>query len=446
MTPDFVSRYNKATFALFALIPVFALIPAARASSGPTGSVPRPSAGGRDREMLAPARAVQAWEVRLPMRLTQRLRSCDLLDGCLLATGTDGVVRAMDATTGRVLWISSVVEQGEPLHPPVLHRAGDRPMVAFTRSNDVILLDLATGFAVHRVDLQAPPVASAAVGTGLIFVPSVSGRLRSYQIRSGLQEFRIGATGPLAAAPVYVPRHDLVLGADTNGVMAAITAAEELPEGASTRRVRFATRTHARPVGMVGFDERIMYVATADGMLHAVDYLAGEPAWRYRLAGFPEGGPVVTDGSVYQAVLGGGVHRIGKEPRTPNWFDPRARQFLAEWPDGPALLRDDGVIVLVDPKTGRAARRLDWSAGEAMTAVSNPRNDAIIMASHRGRICCVRPAGARPLDPADFTSPATAFPASAPTTPPAPETPAEPAAEASAPQDPFRSAITVPPR
>ena len=440
MKSAFIFQLNKAISALLMVAS------AAQSAPGPTGGAALSPASGPDREAPARARAVQVWEVRLPMRLTQRLRSCDLLDGFLFATGTDGVVRAIDATTGRVLWISSVVEQGEPLHPPVLHRTGDRPLVAFTRSNDVILLDLATGFAVNRVELQAPPVASAAVSTSLVFVPSVSGRLRSYQLRSGLAEFPIGVSGLLASAPVYVPAHDLLLGFDTNGVMAAITAAEELPEGASKRRVRFAIQTGARPVGRLGFDERTMYAATADGLLHAVDYLEGEPVWRYRLAGFPEGGPVVTAGSVYQAVLGGGVHRIGKEPMTPNWFDPQARQFLAEWPDGPALLRDDGSIVLINPHTGRAARRLDWSAGEAMAAVSNPRNDAIIMVSRRGRICCVRPAGARPLTPADFASPLATPQASAPTVSPGSETAAAREPGGAPPDDPFRSAISVPPR
>ncbi len=440
MKPVFVLNLINAVFALLSAFS------AAQASSGPPDRTVRPWADAREREVLAPARVVQIWEVRLPMRLTQRLSSCDLLDGYLFATGTDGVVRAIDATTGRVLWISSVAEPGEPLFPPVLHRAGDRPMVAFTRSNDVILLDLATGFAVNRVQLQAPPVASAAVTTTLVFVPSVSGRLRSYQLRSGLPEFPIGTTGLLSAMSVYVPGHDLLLALDTNGVMAAITAAEELPEGASKRRVRFAIHTGARPVGRLGVDQRTMYAATADGLLHAVDYLEGQPVWRYRLAGFPEGGPVVTAGSVYQAVLGGGVHRIGKEPVTPNWFDPQARQFLAEWPDGPALLRDDGSIVLIDPNTGRAARRLDWSAGEAMAAVSNLCNDAIILASRSGRICCVRPAGARPLTPADFASPLATPQASAPTVSLGSGTAAAREAGGTPPDDPFRSAISVPPR
>jgi hypothetical protein len=231
------------------------------------------------------------------------------------------------------------------------------------------------------------------------------------------------------------------------------------------------------PCGELVLDRQAVYIATNDGVLHAIERATGDLLWHYRMVDRPEGGPVVTATALYQATTGGGLYRFniaqaaslatrpaasapledaagvsagvpakrpttapGDEKQAPiavrdrpridadreirRWYLPAGKKFLAEWPQRIVVLQTDGRIALVprDSIDGQPAELLDM--GAVVGAVSNTWNDAVILTSPRGDIRCLRPIGGKPLTPADFGSPpasqpAASHPATAPASQPA---------------------------
>jgi hypothetical protein len=163
-------------------------------------------------------------------------------------------------------------------------------------------------------------------------------------------------------------------------------------------------------------DGDMLYLATTNQTLHAIDMVrdqdsnAGDIVWQYRLAGPPQGGPILTDSAIYQGVRGGGLHRIAKhQGEFKNWFDPQGAQFLAEWPQGVVVLRTDGSLALIDNDPAHPLAL--GSAGGFASGLANTVNDAIFLTTPQGTIRCIRPAEAAPLQLASFLPPPTTAPA-----------------------------------
>ena len=81
----------------------------------------------------------------------------------------------------------------------------------------------------------------------------------------------------------------------------------------------------------------------------------------------PNGGPIVTEASVYQALSGGGVQRIGIRKAWPSWPADYARQFLAEWDQDPVLLCKDGRIAVVPRKSETGKAKVIFEVGPVKT-------------------------------------------------------------------------------
>ena len=112
-------------------------------------AVPRRS-GGVDGP-LGRAGARLAWQVALPLKFTTSIRSCHLVDEYLYAIGTDGRVRAVRADTGEHVWTRRITQPGVGLWSPTAYRSFDVNAVVFTRGDEVLFLDPATGLEVGVV-------------------------------------------------------------------------------------------------------------------------------------------------------------------------------------------------------------------------------------------------------------------------------------------------------
>jgi len=398
-------------------------------------------------EQMALAGARVAWQVHLPMSYTASIKSYHLVDGYLYGIGTDGYVRAIRADTGEYVWTQKLAEPFDTLWPPVAARlevvrkeAGDSPKeageseaeesvketvdaVVFTLVRTAVFLDPKTGLELKQVRLGSSSNAAVAVSKKHCFEVGPNRRLRCVSLADGMRKWRMATPAPIDLAPVYVARDDVVVVVDSQGMVGGVT---------SDKIRQFTQSLGAKPIGWLAADELAVYVATADELavyvatadktLHAIDRASNRILWQYRLADRPAGGPVVSKNNVYQATIGAGLYCKHKSERL-NWHHAGAKRFLAEWPSRTAVLYHNGHIGLLHPQTGKPAELLD--PGSAAEGVSNPWNDAVILASPKGLVRCIRPIGAKALTLADFR----------PAPPPAPETPAAAAGESTGEND-----------
>jgi len=317
---------------------------------------------------------------------------------------------------------------------------------------EAVFFEPGTGREIKRLKLPHTNNASVALSPERIFQAGLAARLSCVSLKTGLQEWQVSTPALLKLAPLYDAPRDLVVFADTGNTVAAITPRKSR---------RFVQTLDGAVQGGLASDDQAVYVAASDLMVYAIGFDEGEVIWRYRLAAPPDGGPVVTRKSLYQAVGEAGLHRIGlgpspspatHEPRTkspaaggaeaapttapspdlarrmPNWRDPQAKCFLAEWSGRVAVLHRDHRIALIDPWTGQVSEYLE--PGPAEAGLSNPYNDAIILTTPGGHLSCIRPATTKPLTLADFRRPTSERVVAAPSNEPAKSEPAAPSAEA----------------
>lgn len=379
---------------------------------------------GRPADSWLAAGVRQAWQVLVPLNNVNHIRSWWLVDEYLYAFGTDGKVRAIGAATGEHLWTLPLVEPLASISPPVSYHTDGVRGVVFTVRDIALFLNPATGTTLTRpqvveggktelrpvgpVHLWSGSINSVAVVEDTIFQAAPRKRIRKYSISRDIQTFQVGVDAEIMVAPLYVPSRDVVLMADANGTVGAVPSRE--------REAVFTAELRGSPIGWLAADEHAAYVVTDEPRLHVLDLATGQEMLEgypqgYVLPAMPAGGPVVTKDSVYVALQKGGVQRVGKELKWPNWVVPDARLFLAEWPGRVVLQRNDGRVMFVRPETGEPLGHID--PGKGFDGISNPRNEAVILTSARGEARCLRPADAGPLTAASF-QPVTSRPASAP--------------------------------
>jgi hypothetical protein len=352
-----------------------------------------------------------AWQIQLPAGATMQFSGYYLLDGRIYAIGTDGAVVAVRADTGEVAWIRKVVEEFDELGRPVAYRTKSREAILFARLDDVLILDPKTGLQLADMDVAEPLVTPVAVAAGRAFVFQPGGSLAACRLKDGYVFWRALFDGVVLLPPVYVPAANAVVAVDRTGMVAGLRNVDR-----AEHRTLFTQRLRSEPSGEPVVDGGMLYLSTRNQTLHAIDVvpsdhsqLPGQVVWQYRLAGEPLGSPMLTRNAIYQVMAGGGVQRIAKVPgEFRGWFDPNARQFLAEWPTGAVLLRADGTLALVadDPAKPVAV----MNPGSFDNVISNSLNDAIFLTTRSGLLTCIRPSGAVPLQLASFMLPNSALP------------------------------------
>lgn len=359
-------------------------------------------------ERLARVDARVAWKVELPLKLTVEIEDYHLLDEYLYAFGTDGVVRAIRADNGKVAWMRRVTAAQSHLWPPAAYRFPGCVAVVFTRADDVLFLDPATGEPaecaiedaageieiepMESMELVTGSIAQVAVSEDYLFATSPGQRVQRYALEDNVQDWKVRTPGRLHIGPLYVPEHDLVVAVDETGAVAGLSGL--------AKKHRFDLELEGKPTGWLAADAEEVYVATSKPKLYAIDPLNGDIEMEHSLAAPPATGPTITDRAVYVSLRDRGVERVAKVEAASGWLAGYAHRFLAEWSDRAAMLTADRQLVLGRLDTGEPIGLV--ALGRPYRAIPNGRNDAAIMATERGEILCIRPIRGEPLLAADF--------------------------------------------
>ncbi|MEP0843413.1 MAG: PQQ-binding-like beta-propeller repeat protein, partial [Phycisphaerae bacterium] len=356
----------------------------------------------------APVEIRQAWRVTLPLRTIDRVTAYHLLDGIIYAVVSNGSVHAVQADTGRILWSRALVKPPGVVYPPFIHYSPEFYGVGFTLAHEVVLLDPQTGSEYKRMLLEKPAVASAASMADTIFSAEADRHCAAYQLKDLYQRWHIVTTGPITVPPIFLNDLQTVFLTDASGDYAMLWA--------SDREVVYHHRLGGAATGPVALDNQYFYIATSDNLLNCIDKLTGAVRWQFRLPTRPQGGPILVNGNIYQALSGGGIQRIGKEPGRPNWLHADGTRFLSEWNGRVALLDKVGRISVVDSVTGEFVGSVPTDG--LTDGIPNPVNSALLLTSAAGEMRCLQPPGSDAASLARFRPPTTQ-PTTRPSDPPA---------------------------
>jgi outer membrane protein assembly factor BamB len=140
-------------------------------------------------------------------------------------------------------------------------------------------------------------------------------------------------------------------------------------------------------------DSGIVYVASMDTKLYALQQANGKIKWQYFASGVPlQDKPDVTADTVYQRVRGRGLVAInkseGKDFREARWSNADAEKFLADDEKHTFVLTRDGLITALDKSNGKPV----WTSKEKNFAAlgTNPKDGSIFAVNKWGQLLCIK--------------------------------------------------------
>jgi len=310
------------------------------------------------------------------------VRKVVLPDTTIYALASNGLVTAIDAETGRTKWKTGI---GSPDYPSTGIGSGS-DYVAAVNGSTVYCLEAATGKIVWNKRCSSAPIASPAVSAKFIFVPLVNGKIESFSIEGGIGNHSLGTSGKSTARPLVTS--ETVSWTTDKGFFAV--APIDQPS-----MVHFRLNTGDAIPASAGFQNGTMFVASAEGLVYAIEEKSGSIEWefstgqRLKLSPIPIGDSVLvitTRGMLFKLDVNSGKLAEG-------WEAPISDvdQFVGLSAERIYVLDRYGRIKVIDRNSGTVVTTVSESPIEMV--VANNKSDRLYVATRTGSIQCLREIG-----------------------------------------------------
>ncbi len=317
------------------------------------------------------------WQRSLPLQEDETLLRMNRLEENLYLLTTQGRVITLDAATGVYRWAAVVggpkIRVFGPTHGPDL--------VYFATVQGTQARDRVNGDLIMRWDKDYTPSGPSATDGQMLYNGTIMSRLIALRLKDMQILWEVGVKGLVTSAPILIGPNLYFV--DQSGHIYAANKEDKtrLWEAQTTGPVAAAPAVHG---------DR-MFVASMDQSLWCFELATGRTLWRRRMPTPLPDAPRATDSSVYLPVLNRGVSSIDPRTGDVNWYRPEVVDLLAELDGQVWLLGERGNLIGCDKTDGRIRREIPCQAD---LHVANDVDDAIWVATTRGRVVCIRPKNA----------------------------------------------------
>ena len=373
---------------------------------------------------------VRAWHTQVQLDLGRaRLKHVVLDRGTLFVQTDRAMLQAIDAETGQTLW---AVQVGRRNHPSLTPSANEK-VVAIVNGSTLYIVDRFTGELLWKTVVDGSPGAGAELSDWRAYVIMTDGQMLAYRLEkirhlSGDQEldpeetpdqeeeekeetiseeaYRLKQEGapPLSCqswgrglVQPLVTRQDageeFVAWPTDRGYM-FVGSINRKKEAVLAIRYKLTTDAGiaARPSYLrhnpnVPGDPGLIFGASRDGYVHALDDTSGSALWR-----FSTGEPIlervaVVKQNVYVSTQPGGMYCLDSKTGTQRWWAPQVKQFIAASKERIYAADKLGRMLVIDAQTGA---RLDaLNIAPHPIRLMNLQTDRIYLASETGLIHCL---------------------------------------------------------
>jgi outer membrane protein assembly factor BamB len=284
-------------------------------TSEPVSSSPPPSTGNDAKPDLGPPwpmyglnpshnrDASQLTTIRPPYRRVWRRPAHGILeyppsyvDGVLYAASDDGVVFAIAAKGGKLLWQRRFAKV---LNQPAYYKG----LVYFgSYDHRIYALHAKTGRTAWKQNIGTSMESPPTVAFGKVYMGGLDGRVRALDAKTGRVLWSFQASGAVKSAISLYHGH-LFFG-DYAGVMYCIGNSGHLRWRTSTNGLSAGFRSgtfYSTPNVRYGR----VYVGNTDGKLYSFVAQTGRIAWSHTMDGWVYGSPAVWDGLVFESSYNG---------------------------------------------------------------------------------------------------------------------------------------------
>jgi outer membrane protein assembly factor BamB len=265
------------------------------------------------------ATGADRWRVAMGPELTfpwghesgDRYRSSPVIAGDLvLCGGGDGVLRAIDARTGRVRWsraLGAVIRSSPAVSNGAVYvGAADGSVYALALTDGAIRWRFDTegrslnsaDFGFDRKTVQSSP----AVVDGRVLIGARDGFFYAIDAQTGKQLWRVDhKVSWVNSSPAVVGSVAITGSSDGHFVQAVDLA---------TGTERWRANTEGVVWSSPAVTGSLVYVGDGVGWLYAIDRTTGEIVWKWRAAGGLFSSPVIHDSALYIGSDDGGVYAL----------------------------------------------------------------------------------------------------------------------------------------
>lgn len=329
-----------------------------------------------DETQLSRAGLVRQWFTVASLDpLRDQVGAATLIGDRLYVQTTGGALQALDAESGRRIWVAQV---GSP-EPETFAVAANSSALFVVNSTDLFMLDKETGNQLWHTELQNTPSASPAATDTELFVPTFRGQLDVYDIAERRISWYYATGSPILSQPLVTL--DNVAFANAKGNLYVAYR--------DRRALNFRYQTDApvaAPLGKIG--EEWILLASEDYNLYCLRVTNGQTRWRFAAEGPILRAPTPIGSEVYVIAEGKGMFEIDANTGLERWHNPHPARFVSAGPTKIYTRDRLGSLVILDRETGRLRGAVDASRFDV--PVRNVENDRIYLASSRGLIVCLR--------------------------------------------------------
>ncbi len=287
---------------------------------------------------------------------------------------TAGVLHEFHALTGETMWIAPI---GNPDHPSLGPAANDN-YIALVNGATLFVLDRADGRPVIIRTVGGAPGAAPAVSERHVFVPLVTGRIEAYPLEEqALTPWYYQSYGRAMVAPLTTP-DSFVWATDAGRVYVG-----RLPE----LGLRYRLETASEIVAPCAYHQPMVYVATLDGEVFALNELTAVRQWKYA-TGFPvTRAPAAVKDRVFVTSEEPALHCVDAITGASLWEVPNVTQFAALSATRVYGVDVLGALVALDAQTGALLARAPTHS--ATHALVNDQTDRVYLISQDGLVQCL---------------------------------------------------------
>ena len=252
------------------------------------------------------------------------------LSGALFLVGELGkqpALRALDRRTLAERWRFA----GAHCHAPVVR--GDT-LLALQEKGVLAALHAVDGRVLWRVELADRVRVGPTAGTDAVFVATAAGELVALALADGAERWRRSLGESLRARPLYAG--DRVYTATASGTVVAVRS--------DSGQVVWERSLGGLPTRGLALGAGVLVVGSVDRHLYGLDAATGVERWRFATEGVVRSSPQVTDQTAYAASSDGHLYALALDGGRLLW------KFRLDGPVLAPLALGDGVVGVASEK------------------------------------------------------------------------------------------------
>lgn len=270
----------------------------------------------------------------------------------------DNNLYALDASNGNFLW-KYATEGGLPGKPAVYENS----LFIGSEDNRLHAISLRSGSLLWTYYADRPFRSSPAIAQGHIFIGSDDGYLHAVNISTGRVAWKMDAAGSIRST-AYISQDNVYFGTE-EGEMICLDFSGET-------KWRFRTKRAVTSSPTVQND--IVYFASLDNTLYALDAKTGWAHWRFRMGRGSISSPLVIENNLYVGAADHVLYCINAQTSKEIWRFTTEHQITAS----PTFYKDsiyigsvDGNMYSLDAKSGQLKWKFTTPSPITGTAVAN---------------------------------------------------------------------------